>query len=159
MRPIPGAHSPESAGPPDAKLEHSQPAEKSIKRGLGNTKIGKSITENTTPVGPGEASPPPKRPGRPPRTTTAPVTWSVRGVSRETRLVLEQGAERAGKTLGQYLNEDVRKLVERHVQRQEPASSNLQAEIQYLRQLVENLTTMLSTGTLPGRTPEAPTSE
>ncbi|RAK68265.1 hypothetical protein [Hymenobacter edaphi] len=89
-----------------------------------------------------------RRPGRPPRTTEAPVTWSVRGVSRDARASFERGAARAGKTLGQYLNDDVRRLVEQQLAETNPPAT-LQAEIQYLRQLVENLTTMI------GATPPA----
>ena len=36
------------------------------------------------------------------------VTWSVRGVERETRAVIEKASDRVGKTLGQFLNDDVR---------------------------------------------------
>ena len=47
--------------------------------------------------------------GRPPKATSSTaVTWSVRGVERETRAIIEKAAERAGKNLGQYLNDDVR---------------------------------------------------
>jgi hypothetical protein len=41
-----------------------------------------------------------------------PVTWSIRGVERDTRAVIEKAAERAGKTIGQYVNEDIRSLVQ-----------------------------------------------
>ncbi|WP_324680218.1 hypothetical protein [Hymenobacter sp. GOD-10R] len=88
-----------------------------------------------------------RRPGRPPRATPAPVTWSIRGVSPETRAVLEQGAARAGKTLGQYLNEDVCPFVQQQLHGKPAATPSLQEEIQYLRQLVENLTTMIAAST------------
>ena len=113
----------------------------------GLTKIEKSHTE--LPVG---AGPHRRGPGRPPRSTPAPATWSVRGVTPETRLTLEQAARRAGKTLGQYLNEDLRHFAAQQLQPTQavttPASSpattaDLQAQVQYLRQLVENLAAML----------------
>lgn len=46
--------------------------------------------------------------GRPSRKVNAPNPWSIRGVERDTRSVIEKAAERAGKTIGQYTNEDVR---------------------------------------------------
>ncbi|GAA3921853.1 hypothetical protein [Hymenobacter algoricola] len=86
-----------------------------------------------------------RKPGRPPRQTVAPVTWSVRGVSRDTRGVLERAASRAGKTLGQFLNEDVRDLLEAQAPPLAPAAqlTDLQGQIEYLQQLVENLAAML----------------
>jgi len=111
------------------------------------TKIEKSIT--TTAASGEELVAPLKvrgRPGRPPRQTAAPVTWSVRGVSRETRGVLEQAASRAGKTLGQFLNEDVRGLLEGQTPPPTPTAqiADLQGQIEYLQQLVENLAAMLT---------------
>ena len=86
-------------------------------------------------------------PGRPSRQTEAPVTWSIRGVSRETRSAMEQAAARAGKTLGEYFNENLRALAERELAQTALAPSdavNLQDEIHYLRRLVENLTSMIA---------------
>ena len=34
--------------------------------------------------------------------------WSIRGIEFETRIAFEKAAERSGKTIGQYLNEDLR---------------------------------------------------
>ncbi|UYZ61141.1 hypothetical protein [Hymenobacter latericus] len=75
--------------------------------------------------------------------------------------MLERGAAQAGKTLGQYLSEDVVDLI---TQRLPPApaaaDANLHSEILYLRQLVENLTVMLGgqpvLPTIPARLPENP---
>ena len=44
--------------------------------------------------------------------STGPVTWSIRGVEQDTRAVIERAAERTGKTLGQCVNEDIRRLVQ-----------------------------------------------
>lgn len=54
--------------------------------------------------------------------STGPVTWSIRGVERDTRSVIEKATKRAGKTLGQYINDDVRsfaqvQLTQSHCQR------------------------------------------
>jgi hypothetical protein len=93
-------------------------------------------------------SPAPERKrGRPPRQTAAPITWSIRGVTRDTRTLLEQAAGRVGKTLGQYLNEDVRVCVEQQLHLTPPPASMaaLQKQVHYLRQLVENLATLVRT--------------
>ncbi|RSK36338.1 hypothetical protein EI290_04250 [Hymenobacter metallilatus] len=85
-----------------------------------------------------------RKPGRPPRPTTAPVTWSVRGVTRETRATLEQAAARSGKTLGQYLNEDIRAFAAQQLRHRTVPPTDLQDQVNYLRQLVENLAAMLA---------------
>ncbi len=76
-----------------------------------------------------------------PRKNSAPVTWSIRGVERETRSVIEKAAERAGKTLGQYVNEDVRSLVQNQlVQSQLPAAPlDIQNQIDHLTKIVEGI--------------------
>ncbi|WP_106141072.1 hypothetical protein [Spirosoma oryzae] len=73
---------------------------------------------------------------------SSPVTWSIRGVERDTRLVIEKAAERAGKTIGQYVNEDIRGLVQSQlVQSQTPAAPiDIQNQIDQLTRMVETLT-------------------
>jgi hypothetical protein len=120
----------------------------------GITKIEKSNTE--LPIAGAQHR---RGPGRPPRPTPAPATWSVRGVTPETRLTLEQAARRAGKTLGQYLNEEVHQFAAQQLQPAPapavpPATTDLQAQVHYLRQLVENLAAMLD-----NQPPPAPPSE
>lgn len=44
--------------------------------------------------------------------STGPVTWSIRGVERDARAVIGKAAERLGKALGQYVNEDKRSLAQ-----------------------------------------------
>ena len=75
-------------------------------------------------------------------TSPGPVTWSIRGVERETRSIIEKAAERAGKTLGQYVNEDIRSLVQSQLsQSQLPAAPvDIQNQIDQLTKMVENLT-------------------
>jgi hypothetical protein len=56
----------------------------------------------------------PKTKGKGGRTRRAPDVgiWAVRGVDLETRAIIEKGVSRASKTMGQYINEDVRSLVQ-----------------------------------------------
>jgi hypothetical protein len=87
-----------------------------------------------------------KKGGRPskPASSTA-VTWSVRGVERETRAVIEKVAERAGKTLGQYLNDDVRGFAQGQLSQAEATGQavasprDLQMQVEQLTQLVEGI--------------------
>lgn len=71
-----------------------------------------------------------------------PVTWSIRGVERDTRAVIEKAAERAGKTIGQYVNEDIRSLVQSQLtQSQLPvAPVDIQNQIDHLTKMVEGIT-------------------
>lgn len=71
-----------------------------------------------------------------------PVTWSIRGVERDTRTVIEKAAERAGKTIGQYVNEDIRSLVQGQLtQSQLPAAPvDIQNQIDQLTRMIETLT-------------------
>lgn len=45
--------------------------------------------------------------GRPRRAPDVGL-WTVRGVDLETRTAIEKAAKRSGKTIGQYVNEDLR---------------------------------------------------
>jgi hypothetical protein len=88
--------------------------------------------------------------GRPakPASTTA-VTWSVRGVERETRALLEKAATRADKTMGQYFNDEVRAFVQGELSQTEapqlPASPrDLQVQVEQLTQLVEGIASRLA---------------
>lgn len=71
----------------------------------------------------------------------SPVTWSIRGVERDTRTVIEKAAERAGKTIGQYVNEDIRSLVQGQLtQSQLPvAPVDIQNQIDHLTKIVEGI--------------------
>lgn|SRR5919202_2365688 len=88
---------------------------------------------------------PPSSPTQPDNPTstksTGPVTWSIRGVERETRSIIEKAAERAGKTLGQYVNEDIRSLVQGQLtQSQLPAAPvDIQNQIDHLTKMVEGI--------------------
>jgi len=73
--------------------------------------------------------------------TRKPVTWSVRGVERDTRLVIEKAAERAGKTIGQYINENVRSFAQDQlIQTQLPAAPvDIQNQIDHLTTIIEGI--------------------
>ena len=84
--------------------------------------------------------------GRPPKAaSTTAVTWSVRGVERETRAIIEKAAERAGKNLEQYLNDDVRGFAQSQISQAEAAGQavaspkDLQVQVEQLTQLVEGI--------------------
>ena len=70
-----------------------------------------------------------------------PVTWSIRKVERDTRLVIEKAAERVGKTIGQYVNEDIRRFCQGQLtQTQLPAAPvDIQNQIDHLTKLVEGI--------------------
>lgn len=59
--------------------------------------------QTETPV-----SPTPSKGGRPTRQSPEPAKWTVRGIEPETRRVIEKAAERTGKTLGQFFNDELR---------------------------------------------------
>jgi len=87
-----------------------------------------------------------KKSGRPPKpASSTAVTWSVRGVERETRAVIEKAAERAGKTLGQYLNDEVRGFAQGQLSQAEATGQavasprDLQVQVEQLTQLVEGI--------------------
>ena len=89
--------------------------------------------------------------GRPPKAaSTTAVTWSVRGVERETRAIIEKAAERAGKNLGQYLNDDVRGFAQSQISQAEVAGQavaspkDLQVQVEQLTQLIEGIAARMS---------------
>ena len=88
-------------------------------------------------------TPTPKPKGKGGRTRRAPDVglWAVRGVDLETRAIIEKGASRAGKTMGQYVNEDIRSLVQGQlIQSQLPAAPvDIQNQIDQLTKLVEGI--------------------
>jgi hypothetical protein len=101
-----------------------------------------SMTESTLSTTPTEK---PVKMGRPARKSAAPVPWSVRGVEADTRRVIEKAAERVGKTIGQYLNEDVRGFAQGQIaQTQLPtAPVDIQNQIDHLTKMVEGIVTRL----------------
>lgn len=121
---------------------------------IGKTTTEISLTETSTSKTGGEiveeegltVSKTVNKGGRPPKAaSTTAVTWSVRGVERETRAIIEKAAERAGKTLGQYLNDDVRSFAQSQISQAEAAGQavaspkDLQVQVEQLTQLVEGI--------------------
>jgi hypothetical protein len=149
MSPTPGAPESEPEIPDDSPEVVAAAADEPTTEEICLTEIDNSITDIIAITEVVQDATPLPRPegrrGRPPRQTKAPITWSVRGVTRDTRTLLEQAAGRVGKTLGQYLNEDVRVCVEQQLHLLPPPASMvaLQKQVHYLRQLVENLATMV----------------
>ena len=47
-----------------------------------------------------------------PRKTPKVIPWTVRGVDLETRTAIEKAASRSSKTIGQYMNEDLRQYAQ-----------------------------------------------
>jgi hypothetical protein len=74
-----------------------------------------------------------------------PVTWSIRGIERDTRLVIEKSAQRAGKTIGQYINEDVRSFAQGQLtQTQLPAAPvDIQNQIDHLTTIIEGIASQM----------------
>lgn len=120
----------------------------------GQTTSESSLTETSTSKTGGEtveserltASKTTNKGGRPPKpASSTAVTWSVRGVERETRAVIEKAAERAGKNLGQYLNDEVRGFAQSQISQAEAAGQavaspkDLQVQVEQLTQLVEGI--------------------
>jgi hypothetical protein len=149
--------------PPKKRLTETQNGKTGPQNGLTTAEIGKTTPEiSLTETGLGKtavvewenegltASQTTNKGGRPakPASTTA-VTWSVRGVERETRAMLEKAAVRADKTMGQYFNDEVRAFVQGELSQAEapqlPASPrDLQVQVEQLTQMVEGIASRLA---------------
>jgi hypothetical protein len=88
----------------------------------------------------------PKAKGGRPRKAPDTGVWGVRGVDIETRTIIEKTADRAGKTIGQFVNEDVRAYCQGQLtQSQLPASPrDLQVQVEQLTQMVEGIANRLA---------------
>ena len=65
----------------------------------------------------------PKAKGGRPRKAPDTGLWAIRGVDLETRAIVEKTAQRAGKTIGQFVNEDMRSFCQGQLtQSGQPAS-------------------------------------
>ena len=117
------------------------------------TEIPNSLTENTFSKTTSkdsktekELSKTGKKIGRPSDQGTPPVTWSIRGVTPETRLIIEKASERSGKTIGQFVNEDIRAFAQGQLTKaSHPPSSpkDIQDQINHLTQIVEGIANRL----------------
>ena len=88
----------------------------------------------------------PKAKGGRPRKAPDTGLWAIRGVDMETRAIVEKTAQRAGKTIGQFVNEDMRSFCQGQLtQSQLPASPrDLQVQVEQLTQLVEGIAARMS---------------
>jgi hypothetical protein len=127
-----------------AEISKTTPEISLTETGTGKTGVAEEESDRLT------ASKTGNKGGRPakPASTTA-VTWSVRGVERETRALLEKAAARADKTMGQYFNDEVRAFVQGELSQAEapqvPASPrDLQVQVEQLTQLVEGIASRLA---------------
>jgi hypothetical protein len=106
------------------------------KDGLTELELSQTLDQDT-----------PKKKGKGGRTRRTPDVgiWGVRGVGLETRAIIEKGANRAGKTMGQYINEDVRSLIQSQLsQSQLPAAPiDIQNQIDHLTRMVEGISERL----------------
>jgi hypothetical protein len=127
-----------------AEIGKTEPVISLTETGNGKTEVLEEENEGLT------ASKTRNKGGRPakPASTTA-VTWSVRGVERETRAMLEKAAARTDKTMGQYFNDEVRAFVQGQLSQAEapqlPASPrDLQVQVEQLTQMVEGIAARLA---------------
>jgi hypothetical protein len=58
-----------------------------------------------------------KNKGGRPRKAPDVIPWTVRGVDLETRTAIEKAATRTGKTIGQYMNEDLRQYAQEQLKK------------------------------------------
>lgn len=88
----------------------------------------------------------PKAKGGRPRKAPDTGLWAIRGVDLETRAIVEKTAQRAGKTIGQFVNEDMRSFCQGQLtQSQLPASPrDLQVQVEQLTQMVEGIANRLN---------------
>jgi len=146
MQPEPGTtETPASKTGPEEVPTAPENEAITVESGLTETNTSKTGDENAE----GERlteSKTGKKSGRPPKpASSTAVTWSVRGVERETRAMIEKAAERAGKTLGQYLNDEVRGFAQGQLSQAEAAGQavasprDLQVQVEQLTQLVEGI--------------------
>ncbi len=138
-----GKTSPEN-GLTTAEIGKTEPVISLTETGNGKTEVVAEENEGLTASKTGNKG---GRPAKP--TSTTAVTWSVRGVERETRAMLEKAAARADKTMGQYFNDEVRAFVQGQLSQAEapqlPASPrDLQVQVEQLTQMVEGIAARLA---------------
>lgn len=151
MQPEPGTtETPTSKTPPESSATAPENEGIAAEIHLTETNTGKTGGEVTEKERLTESKTV-KKGGRPPKqASSTAVTWSVRGVERDTRGVIEKAADRAGKTLGQYFNDDVRGFAQGQLSQAEAAGQavasprDLQVQVEQLTQLVEGIAARLN---------------
>jgi hypothetical protein len=125
-----------------AKSDETEPELSATLKEAGETKPELSTTPaETTAEGAKQNETKPKAKGGRPRKAPDTGLWAIRGVDLETRAIVEKTAQRAGKTIGQFVNEDMRSFCQGQLtQSQVPASPrDLQVQVEQLTQLVEGI--------------------
>ncbi|GAB3513955.1 hypothetical protein GCM10027341_56520 [Spirosoma knui] len=85
--------------------------------------------------------------GRPRRAPDVGL-WTVRGVDLETRTAIEKAAQRSGKTIGQYVNEDLRQYAQEQIKKgsQPPMrQEDIRTELDDIKGMITQLTERLPT--------------
>jgi hypothetical protein len=108
------------------KINKSQPTEKprqeesisSLPTELaGQTEINKSQPTEKPRQTEINKSQPSNQVGRPPRDTPEPEKWTIKGVDRDSRAIIQKVAARSGKPLGRWFNEDLRELLQNQLKK------------------------------------------
>jgi hypothetical protein len=110
---------------------------------------GQTVTDNgqtETAAGPTEEAKVNKG-GRPKREEPEPPKWTIRGVDRETRTVIEKASDRAGKTLGEYFCTEVREFAANQVKRNSTPPMSPQDIRNQLKADVEAMETRIASTT------------
>ena len=131
-------------GPTTVEDSKTTPEISLTETGISKTEVAEGESERLTTS---KTSNKGGRPAKP--TSSTAVTWSVRGVERETRTMLEKAAARVDKTMGQYFNDEVRAFVQSQLSQAEapqlPASPrDLQVQVEQLTQMVEGIAARLA---------------
>ena len=127
--------------------EETKPELSIILAEIAETKPELGITPAETAVAePKQNETKPKAKGGRPRKAPDTGLWAIRGVDLETRAIVEKTAQRAGKTMGQFVNEDLRSFCQGQLtQSQLPASPrDLQVQVEQLTQMVEGIANRLN---------------
>ena len=85
--------------------------------------------------------------GRPRRAPDV-TPWTVRGVDQETRTAIEKAASRSSKTIGQFMNEDLRQYAQEQLKKgnQPPMrQEDLRTELDDIKGLITQLANRLPT--------------
>jgi hypothetical protein len=93
--------------------------QRSVKTGLTEPELRQQLTEPAlTELELSQTKPETdKSKGGRPRKAPDVTPWTVRGVDLETRTAIEKAATRTGKTIGQYMNEDVRQYAQEQLKK------------------------------------------
>lgn len=141
-QPVDETESNKTAASPEAAA--TEPALSSTEPELATTEPLNSLTEpKSGETEPEQNTTKPKSKGGRPRKAPNVGLWAVRGVDMETRGIVEKAAQRAGKTIGQFVNEDVRAYCQTQIVRSEPqlpaSPKDVQNQLDHLTTIVEGI--------------------